>query len=280
MVADFATDELGFALDRWQRRAINRALAVDPETGRLYHRHYLVSAGRQNGKTALVRALIGTALTMSEGPEWRQVLGLAFDKKQARVPYTAVLADLEPIKRRVRSDLALTRYLGIRSDMYGWHREYDIGSREARDAIRTFSVDLGLFDEVRTQRNYDTWNALEPTTRARPEPIIFEISTAGDDRSVLLRDHFDRGLRVINGAEPPEGFGMTWYAAADQDADAEPGSPAFRRSILAANPAVAEGRVPYGPVAASVRSLTRVGFRAETQNLWTEGVDELLPPGT
>lgn len=272
-VAAWAKRELGITLDRWQRRALNRALAYDAR-GFLVHRHYLVSTGRQNGKTVLFRALIGWALTARDTPAWTTILGLAHDKKQARVPYTAVLADLAPIKRRVVRGLALTRYLGIRSDLYGRHREYDVASREAADAIRTFSVDLGGFDEIRTQRNYDTWAALEPTTRARPDPLIFAISTAGDDRSVLLRDWWERGLRIIDGAERFAGFGMTWYAAGDDQAPDDPAA------IRAANPAIVEGRVKLGPVADSILNLSPAAYRSETLNLWSEGADEWLPPGT
>lgn len=273
-VEAYARAELGIRLDRWQRRALNRALAYD-ERGKLVHRQYLVSAGRQNGKTVVFRSLIGWALTARDMPDWQLILGLAHDRTQARVPYTAVLADLAPIKRRYPSaGLALTRYLGIRSDMYGRHREYHTGSREAANAVRSFSVDLGGFDEVRTQRTYDVWAALEPTTRARPDPLIFMISTAGDERSVLLRDMWERGLRIIDGAEPADGFGMTWYAAADELDHADP------LAVRQANPAVAEGRVPIGPVAASIRSLTPTAYRQETLNLWTEGGDEWLPPGT
>jgi len=275
-VAAWSERELGTFLDLWQRRALNRALAIDAG-GRLVHRHYLVSTGRQNGKTLLVRALIGWALTAPLIPDWHTILGLAHDKKQARVPYAAVHADLQPIKRRYpRGGLALTRYLGLRSDLYGIHREYDVGSKEARDAIRTMTIDVGLFDEVRTQRGYDTWAALEPTTTARPEPLIFAISTAGDDRSVLLRDWWERGVRIIDGAEPFAGFGMTWYAADEDDRPDDP------RAWAKANPALAEGRLPAEALASSLatfRSAPKM-FRQERLNLWSEGGDEWLPPGT
>jgi len=271
-VIDYARRELRVELDIWQRRAINRALAT--LDGRLVHRIYLTSAGRQNGKTVLVRSLVGSTLVDDAMPaSWETILGLAHDRAQARIPYEAVLADLEPIRVRVRRGLHPTRYLGIRSDLHGLHRKYTTGSREARDAIRSLSVDLGVFDEIRTQRGYDTWAALEPTTRARPEPLIYGISSAGDDRSVLLRDMWERGVRIIAGAEPARGFGMTWYAAPDDE------PPDSRAAILAANPAVAEGRVPFEPVAASFHSLPAVQYRQETLNLWSEGGDEILPPG-
>jgi len=276
LVAETARLELGIQLDRWQRRALNRALAYDA-AGRLVHRLYLISTARQNGKTALVRALIVWYLTSRRTPEWAMALGLAHDRKQAALPYRAVLADLEPIARRVgplsRGGLALTRYLGIRSAMYGRHREYHTGSREARDAIRGESVDLGLFDEVRTQRDFDTWAALEPTTTARPDPLIVAISTAGSDRSVLLRSWFDRGLRIIAGAEPPAGFGMTWYAPPD---DADTDSPATWRL---ANPSIADGRMDPARILEARSSLGPLAFRSERLNLWTEAIDEWLPAG-
>lgn len=273
----YAEDVLGIRLDRWQRRAINRALARWPD-GRLVHRQYLLGVGRQNGKTVVVRAIIGWALWALRTPEWRMILGLAHDRRQAAIPYRAVMADLRLEARRLgpatRGGITLTRYLGIRSGRGGHLREYHTFSREARDAIRGESGDLVPFDEVRTQRDFDTWAAVEPTTRARPDALILLTSTAGNDRSVLLRELFDRGLRIIDGAEPASGFGMTWYAASEQLAPDDP------REVLAANPAVAEGRVRLEPVLASYRSLTLPAYRSETLNLWTEGTeDPWLPPG-
>ena len=272
-VETFARQELGILLDRWQRRALNRALAVDRDD-RLVHRHYLISTARQNGKTALVRSLIGWALTARTTPPWERILGLAHDRKQARLIYEPVMLDLGPMRQRLGGrGLAITRYLGIRSDLYGRHREYDVGSKESRNAVRGSSNDLAIFDEVRTQNDYETWNALEPTTRARSQPLIIGLSTAGDDRSVLLREWWERGRRIIDGAEPFAGFGMTWYAADDDLAPDDP------KGIRQANPAVGEGRLAFDIVAGSIHSLSQAGYRAETLNLWTEGADEWLPPG-
>lgn len=272
-VGRYAKARLGLVLDRWQQRAMNRALAYG-EDGRLVHGLYLVSAARQNGKTVKARSLIGWALTALETPDWRRILGLAFDKGQARIPYEAVMQDLAPIAREVgRSNLAVTRYLGIRSDLYGRHREYHVGSRDAADQVRSQSNDLGVFDEVRTQRDHRVWAALEPTTTARPDPLIFATSTAGDDRSVLLREWWERGIRIIDGAEPMGRFGMTWYAAPDGLAPDDP------RAIRAANPAIAEGRLSMAAVLESLHTLGPAAYRSERLNLWSDSADLWLPPG-
>jgi hypothetical protein len=276
LVIEYARSVLGIELDRWQQRAIIRALVVDVG-GRLLHREYLVSTARQNGKTALVRALIGWALTTDAGPSWSLLYGLAHTRAQARIPYTAVMADLAPLQRRLghesRGGLALTRYLGIRSAIGGWPREYHVASRDARDAIRGYSIDVGVFDEVRTQRDEDTYAGLKPTMSARPEPLLFEISTAGDDRSILLRRLWERGRRIIDGAEPAEGFGMTWYAADDTDAPDDP------RAWAKASPAMAEGRIDGAVVRDELAALTAATFRQERLNLWSDAADEWLPLG-
>lgn len=276
LVIGFARRELGIELDRWQRRAIVRALAVD-RAGQLVHREYLVSTARQQGKTALVRSLVGWALTTDTGPAWSLIYGLAYGRAQARIPYEAVLADLRPLARRlgpeIRGGLALTRYLGLRSAVAGWRREYHVTSREARDAIRGYSIDLAVFDEVRTQHDDEVYAALKPTVSARPEPLIFEISSAGDERSVLLRSLWERGLRIIDGAEPAEGFGMTWYAAGDNDSPEDPA--AWAKS----SPALVEGRISAATIRDELRALSGSTFRRERLNLWADAADEWLPPG-
>lgn len=291
-VARFARDELGLTLDRPQQRALNRALATIG--GRLAHRVYLLSEGRQSGKTVTVRSLIGWALTAAQVPtSWSAILGLAFDKKQARIPYNAVLEDLRPIARRLgpagRGGISLTRYLGITSRIAGRHRTYDVGSREARDAIRGLSTDLAPFDEVRTHRTDEAWAALLPTMAARPEPLAFLTSTAGDVRAVVLRALFDRGLRIIAGEEPAEGFGMTWYAApagvgqGDVEAARALDRDALRRVLAAAyssTPAMAAGRITEATVRSELFDLSPAKFVAERLNLWVDELeDELLPAG-
>ena len=275
-VAKEAQRRKGIRLDRHQLLALNRALAYGKD-GRLVHDLYLYSTARQNGKTTTVTSLVDWALTAAGIPEWHRIVGVAHDRKQARIPYDVVMADLAPLARRLsRSELAVTRYLGIRSDMHGWHREYHVASREARNALRGESNDLNLFDEVRTQIDLETWAALGPTMIARPEALAFATSTAGNDRSRLLRLWFDLALRIIEGVEPMGRFGMTWYASSERYGPDDP------RSWREANPALAEGRLTEDALraaAATFGGFDTAAFRSEHLNLWADAVDAWLPAG-
>jgi hypothetical protein len=249
-------DDRGRPLDllRWQRRVLARALAVDPSTGVLVHREYLVGVPRQSGKTTAARALVSWALSVS--PLWRRTVGLAYDRDGARRVYLPVMTDCQEdpwLRERVRTTLhaGLTGPDG---------RSYQVGSRDAPRALRGEAIDLVLADELLTQRTTELWDAVIPATAARPSPLVFAISNAGDERAVLLRRLYGRGRAVVEG-RAPAGFGMTWYGCP------EGVDPESRRAVLQANPALREGLLSWAAVAAEREALTPDAFARERLNI-------------
>lgn len=261
-VVAWARKVLGVELAAWQRHGLTRALATDAD-GRYVYRHYVLSTGRQNGKTLLTRALIGWAVETH--PTWRRIWGLAFDRRQASVLYREVAGDLEG-----RPGVKVTAYHGITSD--AGHR-YDTASRAAKDNLRGSTTDLAVFDEVMTHRDDLTWAALLPTIATRSDALILATSSAGDDRSVLLRDWWDRGLEAIREGQSRAGFGMTWWAANDDDSPDDPR--AWRR----ANPSLVDGILTRETIAYERSMMAPATFRRERLNLWSDSADDWLPPG-
>lgn len=265
-VAHHAEHELGLKLDRWQRYVLSRALAVDANRT-FVHTAYLASAARQNGKSALTSALISWALT--ESPHelaWGRIASLAGDRAQARIIYGAVRAQAERRNMAARF-VRVTAHAGIEAR---GGAVFDTLSRDAPRTARGLSLDLAVLDELLVQTSLELWSAVEPTLSARPFPLAFGISTAGDARSVLLRAWFDRGLAIVAGA-PAEGFGMSWWAAPDPDP-----TPA---NVRAANPATADGRLTVARILRSRHALSPVAFAREHLNLWADVVEEWLPAG-
>jgi phage terminase large subunit-like protein len=257
-------------LDGWQGYALDRVLACDA-AGRLLTRTAIVSTARQNGKTALARGLIAWALDV--GP-WPLILGAAGDREQARIIYRAVAADVEDSPELSRRWVT-TKRQGITGSR---GRRYDTRSADASTA-RGYSPGLVLLDELLLQRNRDQWNALKPAMIAQRDPLLLGISNAGDARSVLLRDQYDRMVRIAEGAEAPDAaFVGLWWAGAD---DADPVRPSTA-DLRAANPAIAAGRMTVAGLQAAARSMTADAVRTEMLNLWdpTAGTHvEWLPEG-
>lgn len=258
--------ELGVSALGWQEDALEHLLACDRH-GSLVHSHYVLSTGRQNGKTTVVRGIVGWALTGAPFA-WERVLGLAYDRAQARVLYDAVLGDLGG-PGMAWAIARATRYRGITSRL---GRRYDVASKDAGLGARGLSNDLAVFDEVMTQRTSEVWEALLPTLSAREDALVVGLSTAGDARSLLLREWWERGIRIIDGRERAEGFGMSWWAAPD---DAPPDS---LEAIRAGNPAYGLTLRPAA-VAAERLSMSAQAWRRERLNLWVETADDWLPPG-
>jgi len=264
VAAAHARKAYGLQLLLWQQDVLNHALACDP-SGALAHRLVVASTGRQNGKTALCRALIGWGMEARPMPlSWATIMGVAYDRKQATRLYHDVAADLAN-----RPGMAVTAYQGIRS---ADGRYYDVASRQARDNLRGVSIDLAVFDEVGLQRTTALWAALLPTIVTRPMPLILGISSAGDPHSVLLREWFDRGVAVTEGRGEAAGFGMSWYAP---DANAQADDPA---SWVAGNPAMAEGLLSEAAVRLELASTLPSDFRRERLNLWADASTDWLPP--
>ena len=259
-VTRWAARSIGLELLPWQADALAWALACGPD-GTPAHRHVLISTGRQNGKTALVRALIGYA-TVGNHPGWRTVIGTAFDRRQAHRLYLDVLYDLEPIE-----GVYASAYAGIRGPR---GRLYDVMSREARANARGLTVDLNVVDEVMTQTTDELWSALLPTMATRAYGLGVGLSSAGTGRSVLLRSWYELGRSIIAGGRDPGGFGMLWYGPPEQLADDDPAA------IPYANPAYPALLTPAA-VAYERVSLTLEAFRRERLNCWTVGETSIIP---
>lgn len=259
LAENWAAEAVGLKLLPWQSHALAWALACS-ETGAMAHRHVLISTARQNGKTTLVRALLDWAL-MLPGPIWPTVIGLAYDRKQAARIYTDVLVDVEGLGAYV------TLYQGIRGPA---GTLYDVASREARSNLRGLSVDLACFDEVATHVNTDVFDALLPTMVTSARGLLVGLSTAGTERSVLLRDWYDTGLRAAAGGLGLPGFGMLWYAAPE---GADPDDPA---ALAAANPSLDVLLTPAALAYERAR-LTDGAYLRERLNTWTVSEDAIIP---
>lgn len=206
-VIDFAEQILGITLRPWQKWFFIHALELDPETGYedFRFRQVLLLVGRQNGKT-LVMVILGlwrifidgcseivTAaqdLSVAEG-----TLADAF--KLARInpilnqwlPWRMERGEYVPYMRTANGSNQLElAYAPVPEalDVYGSMPKWAVVATN-RGGGRSHSAELAMLDELREHRNFDSWDAITPTTIERHRGQVYGFSNAGDAQSVVLR---------------------------------------------------------------------------------------------
>ena len=271
LVTNWARRRLNIEHGEWQAYALNRILECD-SAGDLLARETLVSVGRQNGKSVIVRSLVGWIL--DEGHKldafrlWNFILLAAHDARQARIPYEFIRQDVEAYadvsgwghtaRQKGKSRARATLYTGI--ELNGV--KVDVASRQAGSA-RGISPGLIAFDEVLTQTDFSMYEVLTPAQSAIRNSLILMTSTAGFSDSVVLRKAHDRLYRQSTGAEQhdPTFCGLWWRADSDEiGVDYE--------QLQKANPGLGDGRLSMQMIENEYVMLPHGSWVRERLNRW------------
>lgn len=272
-VIEWSKRELGLTFGAWQAHAITKALR-HRRNGDLIARTVLLSTARQNGKTVIVRGVLGWFL--AEGQKlppfagWSEMLAAAHDAPQARIAYNYVRRDVEN-NAALRARTRTTQWAGIRAG----NLDFDTVTGQPGSA-RGKSAGLIAWDEMLTQRDWDMWEALGPTQSAQRSPLMLLTSTAGHADSVVLRAFYDRLKRQASGAEAadPTFYGAWWESEDD-------GAALDWDQIAQANPGLGDGRLTKQAILTDYSILPADGWRRERLNHFIDTTaDSAISPTT
>ena len=183
----------GRTLHPWQEWFLIHSLELElgsfsyDDFPRLRFKTVLLLVARQNGKSFIMSTRLLWRMLMWDGPEDEPplILGAAHKLSAAEE-----ILDLS-IKAMRRS--AGRRYIAHQSNVNG-NKYFELmnGSRykceaASDDGGRGLSVTDLAFDELRQQRDWDSWSALTNTTNARFSSQTIAVSNAGTDKSNVLR---------------------------------------------------------------------------------------------
>lgn len=183
----------GRTLHPWQEWFLIHSLELElgsfsyDEFPRLRFKTVLLLVARQNGKSFIMSTRLLWRMLMWDGPEAEPplILGAAHKLSAAEE-----ILDLS-IKAMRRS--AGRKYIAHQSNVNG-NKYFELmnGSRykceaASDDGGRGLSVTDLAFDELRQQRDWDSWSALTNTTNARFSSQTIAVSNAGTDKSNVLR---------------------------------------------------------------------------------------------
>lgn len=185
-------DRLGDPLP-WQSWFLKHAFELLPD-GSLRFRRILLLVARQNGKTLLMAMVILWRL-FQDGA--LGVIGLAQKEEKAGETWELVVA----IAQAIPELNAEVRRVGRRSGNTNLRltNRAEYRPQPANEGGgRGFTGDMILFDELRTHKDWDSWNAAAHATRSRPRGQIFGVSNAGGPSAVVLRRQRKIALDALN----------------------------------------------------------------------------------
>lgn len=272
---EYATDVLHKNLYPWQKWALIHMLEITGDLGgdwRFRFRTVLILISRQNGKTVLSEVIASFFLNVLCVDS---VFGTSLSLDKAEEVWEAVVQDQETIPELSAELHRVGRTNGSKKLVLTGLRQYKVGA-PTRRAGRGDSNDLVLLDEVREQRDWETWSASVASTNAKPNGMVVCFSNAGDPDSVVLRQLRETAIADINGSKAGDyggdvdatTLGLFEWSAEDGAATDD------IEQLAQANPAMGYGYLTERALMSNRKTFPESKFRSECM---CQQVETILP---
>ena len=209
-IAAWAEANMGVTLMPWQVYAID-GLTSCSDPGAWLHRRGCISTARQSGKSSLLTAAIGWALTEMPKLYGRPVNILSSANMLDRAE--AIFASLAPILKE-NYGAKISQVVGRKSVSLNGSK-WDI--RAASIRLHGGSYDWVLLDEIFDIKAEVIETAILPTMIARPNPLLLMFSTAGDMNSDFFLSVREEALAAIDSGEDTDLYFAEWSMPPDVD---------------------------------------------------------------
>ena len=153
-----------------------------------------IQIARKNAKTFLAAGFALYDLLTEPGAE---VVSAATKKDQAKICFDASKKTVQysPLLKRYIKPLAHSMSCGDGSMKY-------LGSDS--DTLDGLNVSCAIIDEYHAHKTRDLYDVIESGTRARQQPLIFIITTAGHNRNAPCYAEYERAEKLLSGAKTYE----------------------------------------------------------------------------
>ena len=272
---EYANTVLHKELYPWQEWALIHALEItgDLQTGWQFRfRIILFLISRQNGKTVLSEVIASFFINVLQV---ESIFGTSLSLDKAEEVWEAVINDQETNPELSADIVRVSRTNGNKRLILSGNRQYKVGA-PTRRAGRGDSNDLVMLDEVREQRDWETWSASVASTNAKPNGVVICFSNAGDPDSVVLRQLRSQAIGVIEGKESADFGGdvdssalglFEWSAPDGAETD-------DLEALAMANPALGYGYLTVRALLSNRATFPENKFRSECM---CQQVETILP---
>ena len=285
----YANEVLEMELYPWQEWVLIHALEIIGDLSKEWKfrfRTVVIMVSRQNGKTAISKVIASFFLNVLQV---ESVFGTSLSMDKAEEVWEAVILDQESHKALSQDIKTVARRNGGKKLVLTGNRTYKVGA-PTRRAGRGDANDLVMLDEVREQRDWETWSASVSSTNAKPNGMVMCFSNAGDPDSIVLRQLRSQAMEKINGTKANDFGGdvdsdsLGWFEWSAPD-KAETGD---MEALAQANPSLGYGRLTERALLSNRETFPEMKFRSECmcqqvetilpepfpEGAWVGGIDE------
>lgn len=285
----YANEVLEMELYPWQEWVLIHALEIIGDLSKEWKfrfRTVVIMVSRQNGKTAISKVIASFFLNVLQV---ESVFGTSLSMDKAEEVWEAVILDQESHKALAQDIKTVARRNGGKKLVLTGNRTYKVGA-PTRRAGRGDANDLVMLDEVREQRDWETWSASVSSTNAKPNGMVMCFSNAGDPDSIVLRQLRSQAMEKINGTKANDFGGdvdsdsLGWFEWSAPD-KAETGD---MEALAQANPSLGYGRLTERALLSNRETFPEMKFRSECmcqqvetilpepfpEGAWVGGIDE------
>jgi phage terminase large subunit-like protein len=178
---------------------------------RRFNRGYL-SCAKKNGKSGL-SAGIALYLLLADGEAGAEVYSAAADRDQASLIYREAVKMIlaNPSLGRICGHVDSSKTITGPGRCF-----YKALSAEAptKEGLNASAI---IFDELHAQPHRELWDTLRYAGRARRQPLLLAITTAGSDKESICGEQYEYANRVLSGEVADTSFYARIYEAGMDD---------------------------------------------------------------
>ncbi len=182
-----------FTLEPWQEFVIWELFGWYRKSGRRRFREAYLEVARKNGKTTFL-AGVGLYMLVADGEPGAEVFTAATKKDQAKIMHEEAIrmvrkspdlsATLQTFRNNISDPATESKYEPLGADS------------KTMDGL---NIHCALVDELHAHPSADLYNILNTGTGARTSPLVFAITTAGDDPTSFCYAQRDYAEAVVRG---------------------------------------------------------------------------------
>jgi phage terminase large subunit-like protein len=213
-IATWYRDFIGLKLEPWETWIVTSLFAWKRASGLRRFSEAWISVGKKNGKTAVASG-VGLFGLVADQEKFAAVYSASTKKDQAKIAYGDAV-------RAVKSCPALLDYVRIfktgklaieETDSWFEPLSSDVKSMEG---LRPSTI---VCDEIHVWQDRTQWDTLTKGVVSRAQPLIFSITTAGENKNTFAGSKYALAEKILNGVFEED---STFVAIYELDATDDP----------------------------------------------------------